>query len=344
MDNQNQNSQISPVEPQTQNASVLNKGLIMGLLVLVVVLLAIVIYLLTAKPVVSPVVDNNQSLLKQEQTVESNKTPIADGMTYQNEKYGFELTLTEAWKGYKVFSYEGSQGVGSPTFLQFAVPTVDKTKCVMQVTDEVCGYVAPFSIMVVNKDTNNVSTVDGKITEDKDRVYYYSTYTHFNALPEDVSKINFEIPKILSTFKFITQNETASWKTYKNEKYGFELTYPSNLVVQENSNSAGLQVWFEQKNEATFFIQIKKAQLTSSVNLSNYFYMDFEPKSQTTLAGQTANVYEAPNGYCDGPGCSNPFVAVVTGKGNDVYILQFNGDIQINSIEQQILNSVKFSK
>ena len=125
----------------------------------------------------------------------------SDWKTYVNPELGFRITLTDAWKGYKVFSSQGSQGVGAPTYLQFSMPTSDKTKCVMSVTDEVCGYVAPFTIIIIAKD-RSVSTVDGKITEDKNNAYYYSLYNHFNELPNDLNKIDFEIPKIISTFKF----------------------------------------------------------------------------------------------------------------------------------------------
>lgn len=210
MDNQNHNnpiSQVEPrvsqVEPRAQNASVINKGLILGLSVSVVALLTIIVYLLTTKSAVSPAVQNNSSLLTPEQPVENKQAPLVEGQIYRNDKFGFELQLTDAWKGYKVFSSEGSQGVGAPTYLQFILPTVDKTKCVIDVTDEVCGYVAPFSIIVIAKDRDNTSMVDGKIGEYKGNVYYYSIYTHFNPLPEDLASKNFEIPKIISTFKFI---------------------------------------------------------------------------------------------------------------------------------------------
>ncbi len=39
--------------------------------------------------------------------------------------------------------------------------------------------------------------------------------------------------QILSTFKFTVNDNIADWKTYKNEKYGFEFKYPSLLIVKE---------------------------------------------------------------------------------------------------------------
>src|SRR3989344_1412950 len=42
-----------------------------------------------------------------------------------------------------------------------------------------------------------------------------------------------ELEKILNTFKFTNQDETADWKIYKNEKYGFEIKYPRDYSVKE---------------------------------------------------------------------------------------------------------------
>ncbi|MDP3993757.1 MAG: hypothetical protein U1C57_03505 [Candidatus Doudnabacteria bacterium] len=71
---------------------------------------------------------------------------------YTNSRFGFQLTFTDAWQGYKVFSSEGSQGVGRPTYIQFSLPTSDKSSTVINVTDEMYGYFAPLTITIYPKE------------------------------------------------------------------------------------------------------------------------------------------------------------------------------------------------
>ena len=71
--------------------------------------------------------------------------------------------------------------------------------------------------------------------------------------------------------------------------------------------------------------------------------MDAPISRTTTLAGVSANVYEMPNGYCDGPGCSAPYIAIVTVNGPDLYHISFFGDTKLSDTENQILSSFKFT-
>lgn len=126
------------------------------------------------------------------------KDETASWKTYANSRFGFELTFTDAWKGYRTFSSEGSQGVGAPTYLEFSLLTTDKSRSVINVTDYVYGYAAPLTITIIAKDRSYQGT-GVKITQDNDNAYYY---TINNDLPNDLQQINFEILKIISTFKF----------------------------------------------------------------------------------------------------------------------------------------------
>lgn len=135
-------------------------------------------------------------------------------------------------------------------------------------------------------------------------------------------------------------DEAANWKTYKNTALGFELEYPPTAKIDREMN--------DQYNRATIFkggnlyfeVMLRKAD---KIDLDNYYYMDSPITRKTTLAGVDANVYELPNGYCDGPSCSEPYISVVTKKGSDLYHFSFFGDILLSETERQILSTFKFA-
>ena len=58
------------------------------------------------------------------------------------------------------------------------------------------------------------------------------------------------IDKIISTFKFISQDNIASnWKIYKNDEYAFEIAYPKDILFATNqSDSAPILSSFSNTN------------------------------------------------------------------------------------------------
>lgn len=164
-------------------------------------------------------------------------------------------------------------------------------------------------------------------------IYFLYKYLNITTVPYP----NQESPSAIQE-----RDKMLNWKTYRNEEYGFEIKYPPDFSVQENKFSSGFQVFFNENNTKSFNLTIRENHLGANVDLKNYFYLDFPIKNEDVLSKKIAYTYEAPNGYCDGPGCSSPFVAIVTKRLNDVFSIQFDGDTVIDNIERGVINSFKF--
>lgn len=130
--------------------------------------------------------------------------PAEDWKNYSNEKFGFSLTFLDSWKNYKVYSSEGSQGVGTPTYLSFSMPTTDKSQCVQSVTEQVCGFTSILQITVYPLTNWTLMSADQKkdvLVLGQNTDYVFVNGAEQVNLPEDLKSINFELPKVISSFK-----------------------------------------------------------------------------------------------------------------------------------------------
>lgn len=170
--------------------------------------------------------------------------------------------------------------------------------------------------------------------------------------------------QILSTFKFTEQNqtniETKDWKTYKNEKYGFEIGYPQNYKFQEQPDSVslvgfynsassdtseglGTKIYFYHDNFSTFdeFVSDKKANyIASLVKSNNWRATDEEVKQEVKkMEGRYSFETKKING-ADVLVHKRDFFGIIDGAvetyiwiGNGDYLLIYGSDLDIDSFK-----------
>ncbi|MBU3935273.1 hypothetical protein KJ909_01230 [Patescibacteria group bacterium] len=147
--------------------------------------------------------------------------------------------------------------------------------------------------------------------------------------------------QILSSFRFI--DETADWKTYKNDKYELEFKYPSNYSFFEYDNDQHniqkLQI-FIKKGEAVFLeIWVNKKYLPGDTQ----YFLDTQSNGIKNISANAWKTYYLSQGYCDGPGCSPPIFALQTEKNNILYSVSFQNQSEITDLQEKILSTFRFT-
>ncbi len=132
-------------------------------------------------------------------------TQREQGLVYTNSQLGFQLTLTEAWAGYEVFT-------DNSTTVRFDLP---KYKIQSPETYGVSVNFYPLSIGIVSKkeyDSKYAEVIAAGLAsflgESNGKVFFYKDHATSNMTSQyypkgvDGRSINFEVPKVISTFKF----------------------------------------------------------------------------------------------------------------------------------------------
>ena len=138
-------------------------------------------------------------------------------------------------------------------------------------------------------------------------------------------------------------SDTADWKTYHNEEFGFELKYPSTFDLSENNEWSQLspffQVMFSDKKNPSVSFQVK---VTPNKGMSEplNIHLDHPVNSQDVLGGEKANLFILKNGYCDGPSCSEKIIALKAEKNQKFYIMEFHG---VNDLLEQFPANLRAS-
>lgn len=149
-----------------------------------------------------------------------------------------------------------------------------------------------------------------------------------------------------ASFRFLDAsvgvNDLSDWQMYRNEKYGFEVEHPKDYRLKENTFGEGdFQVTFEKTKTECFAVRVEPARDNKELGAS--IFLDNEPIGKSIMGGEQANKFILPNGYCDGPGCTPPIVAVKTTQNNAFYSAIFYGATDISENNNRILSTFKFT-
>ncbi|TSC53631.1 MAG: Uncharacterized protein LiPW39_158 [Parcubacteria group bacterium LiPW_39] len=171
-----------------------------------------------------------------------------DWHIYKNTEYGFQITFTDAWRGFRAVKKTGLGNMNMIARIAFEAPTADK------VWNDGYGYVDIFDIDIYLFSEWEELKLEIQKAKEEGRMYFEPNYIDRNdkyvfvwssifqdTTPKDVDLLIGSTNQIISTFKFIN-DQTADWQTYRNEKYGFEFRYPKewdNIVESVDKSYVG---------------------------------------------------------------------------------------------------------
>lgn len=175
---------------------------------------------------IKPELDIFNKILSSFDFVENDET--VDWKIYRNEKYGFTLLFPSTWEGYRAIVNDSNGGIS------FELPTSDKE------WNYGSGFSSIFAVNIYSisewvKIYGDINAFEDSPYVFKNDKYVFQFVVSSNG-PKDLFGTADDAEKIISTFKFTDKVDTANWKTYRNEEFGFELKYPNDFQSEFTNN------------------------------------------------------------------------------------------------------------